>query len=95
MSNTTEKNGYIVVVEERKAGGAYVEIKNRFFLHFRHAYHYLQTCAEVFLDDEANNLFITSEMKKELDHGYPITFSDPRTGPYLITIKTASVYEQI
>ena len=61
MSNTTEKNGYIVVVEERKAGGAYVEIKNRFFLHFRHAYHYLQTCAEVFLDDEANNLFITSD----------------------------------
>lgn len=94
MSNTTEKNGYIVVVEERKAGGQYVEIKNRFFLHFRHAYNYVQICAEVFLDD-ASSAIITSDMKKELDHGDAITFSDARTSPYLITVKTGSVYEQI
>lgn len=94
MSNTTEKNGYIVVVEERKAGGAYVEIKNRFFLHFRHAYHYVQTCGEVFLDD-ATNVVIDAEQKRAVDHGEAITFSDARTSPYLITVKRGSVYEQI
>ena len=89
---TNEKNGYLVIVEERKAGGAYVEIKNRFFVHFRHAYNYLLISAEVFLDD-ASHVVISNELKKELDLGEPMTFSEPRTSPYLLTIKTASVYE--
>jgi hypothetical protein len=91
MSNTNEKYGYMVTVEERKAGGAYVEIKNRFFVHFRHAHHYLLTCAELFLED-SSQIIITNEVKKELDLGTPLTFADPRTSPYLLTIKTASVY---
>jgi hypothetical protein len=86
-----EKNGYLVVVEERKAGGTYVEIKNRFFLHFRHAYHYVQTCAEVFLDD-SNDVLINADGKRLIDTGEAITFSDTRTSSYLITIKRGSVY---
>lgn len=92
MSNTKEKNGYLVVVEERKAGGAYVEIKNRFFVHFRHAHHYLLTCAEVFLDEETS-VVITNEVKRCIDQGEALTVASARTSPYLITIKTASVYE--
>lgn len=92
MSNSKEKNGYLVVVEERKAGGSYVEIKNRFFVHFRHAYNYLQISAEVFLDD-ASHVVIGNDDKKALDLGEPFTFSEPRTSPYILTIKTASVYE--
>ena len=86
-----EKNGYLVIVEERKAGGEYVEIKNRFFLHFRHAYHYVQTCAELFLDD-SNDVLITNDVKKAIDTGEAMTWADVRTSPYLITIKRGSVY---
>lgn len=89
---TNEKNGYLVVVEERKAGGAYVEIKNRFFVHFRHAHNYVEICAEVFLDEETS-VMINNEVKRSIDHGEAVTFSSARTSPYLITIKTASVYE--